>query len=315
MTPPPISVIVPARDARSTLPATLAGLGDQRDVEDFEVIVVDDGSTDGTADLARASPLRPRVLSAAGVGAAESRNLGARAARAGALAFLDADCQPVPGWLAAGLEALGDADLVQGPICAPPGARVGPYDRVLVTPRASPLFESANLFVTREVFQGVGGFEDWLGAGGRPMGEDVLFGWRARRLGARVAFSDRAVVHHAVIPRGAWDYIAEHARVRFFPVLARRIPELRHAFFYRGYFLTSRSAAFDLALAGAAVALTARRPAALVLAAPYARTVAAHSTRWGRRRAPAIALARLAADGLSAGALVVGSARARTLVL
>src|SRR3954468_15597565 len=106
-----VSVIVPARDAEATLPATLEGLSEQVIDEDFEVVVVDDGSRDGTAELAERSPVVDRVVRAGGGAPAEARNLGVAAAAGEALAFTDADCRPTPGWLAAGRRALEDADL------------------------------------------------------------------------------------------------------------------------------------------------------------------------------------------------------------
>jgi len=313
---PAVSVIVPARNAQTTLPATLAAVARQRDVEDVEVIVVDDGSTDGTARAARRAPGDVLVLAGHGQGPAVSRNLGASSARAPALAFLDADCEPAEGWLAAGLRALEHADLVLGAVAPPPGARVGPYDRTLTVGRASPLFETANMFVTRELFERIGGFESWLRPRrGIELGEDVWFGWRARRADARITFCPEALVHHAVIPRGARGYIAERARLRFFPPLARRIPELREAFFYRRYFMMRRSALFDLGLAGVAVALGSRRALPLIATVPYIRELVHDARRWGRRRAPAIALVRVAGDVVGAGALIAGSIAARTPLL
>src|SRR5204863_903204 len=107
-----VSVIVPARDAAATLGRALAALGAQEGAPDFEVIVVDDGSRDGTAQLAERAGAR--TVRAAGDGPARARNAGAAAASGAVLAFTDADCYPTPGWLAAALRALDGADLVQG---------------------------------------------------------------------------------------------------------------------------------------------------------------------------------------------------------
>ncbi|MDQ6805511.1 MAG: glycosyltransferase, partial [Actinomycetota bacterium] len=94
MSPPLLSVIVPARDAAVSLPDTLAGLTGQEPAEGgFEVIVVDDGSRDGTAAIAHDSPIVDRVVTLAGVGPGQARNVGAALAAAPALAFLDADCR------------------------------------------------------------------------------------------------------------------------------------------------------------------------------------------------------------------------------
>src|SRR4051812_31874401 len=78
-----VSVVIAARDAEATLGATLDGLAAQRGAPPHEVIVVDNGSLDGTAGVAEAHPLRPRVLRRErGDGPGAARNEGARAARA-----------------------------------------------------------------------------------------------------------------------------------------------------------------------------------------------------------------------------------------
>ena len=313
---PGASVIVPARDAAATIGRTLAGLARQAPSGSMEVIVVDDGSTDATAAIAGAAAVQPTVVEGRGEGPARARNLGVRAASAPVLAFLDADCDPQPGWLDAGLRALEEADLVQGAVRPPPRAAPGPFDRTLWVNCESGLYETANLFVRRETFDAVGGFESWLRPrSGIELGEDILFGWRARRAGARTAFAADAVAHHAVFGRGPHDYVAERARLRFFPAIAARVPELREQFFFRRVFLSSRSAAFDLALAAAGAALAGRRPAAAAAAAPYAFLLARHSRRAGRRRWAAVALADLAADAVGAAALAVGSVRHRSPLL
>src|SRR6185437_6336932 len=83
---PAASVIVPARDAESTLPRTLRGL-EAQDHRDFEVIVVDDASTDATARLAASAAIVSEVVTAGGEGPARARNLGAERARSDVLVF------------------------------------------------------------------------------------------------------------------------------------------------------------------------------------------------------------------------------------
>ena len=297
-------MVIPARDAAATIGDTLAALAAQ---EPDEVIVVDDGSRDKTVALAEGSPVVTRVIRAAGEGPGAARNAGAAAATGDVLAFLDADCVPQPGWLREGARALESADLVQGRTTPPPDAPRGPFDRTLWVVAPWGLFETANLLVRRELFERLGGFEPWLSpARSKELAEDVWFGWRAVRSGARAAFCDAAVVHHAVFARGPRDYVAERLRLRYFPAMAKRIPELRQTFFWHRVFLTPRSAAFDLALAGAVVAAATRRPWALALAAPYARIA---------RRRPRAWPVDLAADAVGLASLLAGSARARSLVL
>jgi glycosyltransferase involved in cell wall biosynthesis len=312
---PAVSVIVPARDAAATIGRTLAGLRAQRDVADYEVLVVDDGSRDDTAAMARSAAVVTAVLAGDGAGPAAARNLGARRAGADALAFLDADCEPTPGWLAAGLAALRTQDLVQGQVQPRPAPAAGPFDRTIDVGEAHGLFESANLFVRRPLFERLGGFESWLRPRrGLELGEDVLLGWRARRDGARTGFARDALVYHEVFPRSAGSYVVERARLRFFPAMAARIPELRGEFFWRRYFLDRRSARFDLALAAGALAVLRRRPGWALGALPYF----AHTGRAARRsdRAwPLVAAVDAAADAVGFAALAYGSARHRALLL
>ena len=249
------SVIVPARNAASTLGATLAALAAQRTTAEFEVIVVDDGSTDDTAAIAESSPLAVRLVRSGGVGPGPARNAGVAVATGEALAFTDADCVPTPGWLEAGLEALAGADLVQGAVHADPAAAAGPFDRTLWVVAETGLYECASLFCRRELFDRVGGFEDWLGARlGKPLAEDAWFGWRARRAGARTAFADAALVHHAVFARSAGGFVAERARLATSRSSPARCPSCGGRPSSAGGLLSRRSAAFDAALVAAALA-------------------------------------------------------------
>lgn len=95
---PSVSVIVPAYNAAGTLDACLAALSRQTVAPDaYEVIVVDDGSTDDSAAIARHHGAT--VLRLAHSGAAAARNAGARWARGQILLFTDADCEPLEDWI------------------------------------------------------------------------------------------------------------------------------------------------------------------------------------------------------------------------
>jgi len=318
---PIVSVIVPALNAAATLGRTLDALADQDLDADYEVIVVDNASSDDTASIVEQAPgpitfVRRRTQ--AGVGAA--RNEGAERSRGEVLAFTDADCVPASSWLREGLVSLKDADLVQGMVTPDPSATRAPFDRTVWVVQESGLYETANLFIRRELFKRIGGFQDWLGSLDTPFGEDVWLGWRARRAGARTAFSERALVHHAVFPRKAGDYVGERCRLVYFPDMIGKIPELRRSFLYRKWFLTQRSAAFDAAVLAVAGALAVRRrapqliPLAMLAALPYLRLAGCTALGWGRH-APKVAAADVASDTVGLAALIWGSARRRTLVL
>jgi hypothetical protein len=198
-----------------------------------------------------------------------------------------------------------------------PVGDAGPFDRTLWVLGEHGLYETANLFVRREVFDRAGGFQPVItGPVVRPFGEDVWFVWRAKRDGARVTFEPEALVRHAVFERGLLPFVAERWRCRLFPPLVGRVPELRSVFLYRRWFLSPASFQLDVAVGGVLLGLLLRRRGvAAAAAAGYAVPVA----REARRSIPGlrarVAVARVAADVVTLAALVAGSASARTVVL
>jgi glycosyltransferase involved in cell wall biosynthesis len=318
MADPLASVIVPARDAQDTLPRTLLALEAQQLDEPFEVIVVDDGSSDRTAAIARQAGLGVTVLSQQPLGPAAARNRGVAQARGELLAFCDADVVPVREWLREGIAALRSTELVQGRVLPDPDAELGPFDRTIWVTHAAGLWETANLFVRRELFARVGGFEQWLRPrSGKALAEDVWFGYRALRAGASTSFCAEALAHHDVFPRDWREYASERWRLRYFPAMAGRMPEMRRKFLYRHAFLNSRTARFDLALAGVALSQALRSPWPLAAALPYARAVRAGASRARPVGPPTgvVATADAVADLVGLLAMLYGSARYRALVL
>src|SRR3954453_7495998 len=125
---PEVSVVVPAYNAAATIAPALEGLLAQDLQAPYEVIVVDDGSDDGTGAIVKGTS-GVRLARQPNQGPAEARNHGARLAKGQVLAFTDSDCVPRPDWLRHGVAALAGADLVQGRGLPDPHRIRGPFHR------------------------------------------------------------------------------------------------------------------------------------------------------------------------------------------
>jgi len=190
---PDVSAIIPTFDSAAHLGRCLASLGAQRGV-DVEVIVVDQGSRDGTSEIAR--EYGARVLSLPRPAfyrpPTRSRNLGARAASGRFLVHLDADMEVPPGLLAEALargERAGVAAVIlhECDVAQNFWAAVKALEREAYVGATG--VEGAR-FVRADVFAAVGGYDEGLGSG-----EDWDIHARYQRHGAVVAASE-ALLHH-----------------------------------------------------------------------------------------------------------------------
>jgi glycosyltransferase involved in cell wall biosynthesis len=199
------SVIVPVFNGEATLRACLAATLDQ-DVSDFEVLVVDDASTDGTAAIAESvaradSRVRVLRLSENG-GPARARNLAIRASRAPLLLFADSDCIVDRSWVRLHGSAQHPPRIVGGAVV---GVHATPFGRADAycswfgsIPSGPPQarrkdhLPTANLSVARSVFERAGLFRE-----GEPLySEDAEFCERARRAGIELFFDPSIIVRH-----------------------------------------------------------------------------------------------------------------------
>ena len=197
--PPVLSVIVPVRNAVATLGEQLEALARQGHDGAWEVVVADNGSTDGSPELAASwQDKLPalRVIDASGCpGVGATRNAAARVARGDVFAFCDADDVVQPGWVAAHAAASGLHDLAAGAIfhfsekgpVAP--FRRRPSTKASVVLDFLPFADSANMMVARKAFEAVGGFSDDLDRSG-----DVDLSWRLQLAGHTLHFEPAAIV-------------------------------------------------------------------------------------------------------------------------
>jgi glycosyltransferase involved in cell wall biosynthesis len=197
---PEISAIIPARNGAQSLPALLRSLNGQTlERERFEVIVVDNDSSDATAEVA--ADHGAAVVHEPIANRSRARNRGAEAARSELYAFTDADCIADPRWLEALLHNAQLAPLVAGNVRLVTSESPNSIERFEALWRFGQeswvkhqgWAATANLLVSAGAFSTVGGFDP----GWRYIAEDADFCLRARDAGLALAYCADAIVDHA----------------------------------------------------------------------------------------------------------------------
>jgi glycosyltransferase involved in cell wall biosynthesis len=308
---PAVTVAVVVKDRADLMAACLWGIEAQCGPS-FEIVIIDNESRDGTWELlverSEASGGRLRVRREAG-SVGRVRNVALAEARAPVIAYVDSDCVPEPGWLAAGVQALGaDAGIgvVQGRTRPDPSAASAPWPATQDIDRLSGAYEACNIFYRTDVLRRAGGFDEEIGF----FGEDTSAGWSVLRLGYRAAFAGDAVVDHAVSHPGIAWHLRRALLYWKWNRLVRRFPEMREQLLWHRLFLRPRSAWFFASVV--ALAAGTRRPVLALGAVPYL---------WWRRprrlaaRPIVNAAGAVGFDAAVCAALVVGTIRERTIVL
>jgi len=200
---PSVTVVVPTRNDRRVIARCLdAVVGQDYPGPQPEVIVVDNGSTDGTPKVLARYADRVTILDERRPGVSWARNAAIEVARGEWIAFTDADCVPRPDWLRTLVDAgrrHEGVTFVGGRIAAlPPANAIARFSENLFDQRRSieqerpASFISANLLARREALVACGMFNPDY-----PRGQDTELAWRSQhRFGARIAYCDEAVVEH-----------------------------------------------------------------------------------------------------------------------
>ncbi len=211
---PPVSVVIPAYNAADTLPACLWALRSQTYPDDrYEVIVVDDGSTDETAMIARRFGVH--VISQVNRGQATARNRGAERARGDLLLFTDADCAPTRDWIARMVCAFADPDVVgaKGVYRTRQSSLVARFVQLEYEDKCDRMrgLETIDFVDTysaayqREVFCSAGGFDPTF-----RIDEDQELSFRLAEAGHRLVFAPEAQVFHTHV-----NQVGAYARRKF----------------------------------------------------------------------------------------------------
>jgi GT2 family glycosyltransferase len=197
---PRISVVVCSCNGSRTIGETLTAL-DNLDYPDYEIIVVDDGSTDQTSVITGRHDVR--LIRTENKGLSVARNLGMNAATGEIVAYLDDDAYPDSHWLTYLASAFMRTEhaAIGGPNIAPPGDGViadcvanapgGPV-HVLLSDEIAEHIPGCNMAFRRERLMAIGGFDPRF----RVAGDDVDICWRLQERGWTLGFAPTAVVWH-----------------------------------------------------------------------------------------------------------------------
>lgn len=207
---PKASVVICAYNAESTIEDNLDSLTRLR-YPNYEVIVVDDGSKDRTAEIAARYPFRLVRVPNGGLSAA--RNLGLHAATGEIVAYTDSDTRVDPDWLSHLVQPFLESDCVGvgGPNVVPPDdpwiaqcvARSpgGPVHVMLNNTEAEHI-PGCNMAFRKSALEAIGGFDPTY----TKAGDDVDICWRLQERGGRLGFAPGALVlhHHRSTARAYW---------------------------------------------------------------------------------------------------------------
>jgi len=199
MEKPLISIIIPAFNSEKTIKRCLDSIQLQTlPRKNFEIIVVDDGSTDNTVRIAKEFGVEKTIVSKH-VSGPNARNLGAKQAKGDLLAFLDSDCEAKPNWLEVIKKELKNSNAIAGSILNGNNNLISWSEYLLEFSDFDPNLKrsfrkfaaASNNAYEKNIFLNVGGFEPKIS-----YSEDVLLGKALKKTGNMITFVPAMQVYH-----------------------------------------------------------------------------------------------------------------------
>ncbi len=224
---PSVSIIIPTFNGASRIVNCLDALRVQAAQRNAEILVVDDGSTDNTAEVIRRYP-GVRLISQANAGPAAARNHGAQEAHGAIILFTDDDCVPMPDWLEAMLEPFKDPEIVgakgiyrtRQKKLAARFVQIEYEDRYRLMTGLSTIdfIDTYSAAFRRERFLEMTGYDTSFPVA---CAEDIELSYRMSARGWKMKFVPSAIVYHTH-PDRIWSYLKKKYKFAFWRVLAVR---------------------------------------------------------------------------------------------
>lgn len=247
-----ISVMVPAYNSKKTIGECISALLEQSQ-KPGEIIVVDDGSRDGTKDAVK-SFKGVLLLEQEHKGPAAARNLGAKKAKGDILLFTDADCVPANTWVAEMAKPFENREIsgVQGRYKTDQKSLIAKFVQLEIEDRYDRMRKreyvdfigSYSAGYRKSIFLEFGGFDDSFSMAS---GEDPDISFKISKAGHKMVFSDNAVVYHNHV-----DSLSAYLKQKFWRAYWRILLYRKHPDKMAGESYTPQTLKFQILMLAAA---------------------------------------------------------------
>jgi len=189
----PVSIIIPIKNRYYLLDNLIKNLSNLN-YPQYEILIVDDCSTDNTKDLLKNYPIKFISLEKS-VGSAKARNIGIKEAKYDIIALTDSDCFVSRNWLNNLVPYLNNYDMVGGKIvsCDSSETKLIPFnmENEIIINKDSPMnfLDTSNMLLKKNLWNSIGGFLNYRI-------EDLEFSWRALKKGFKLIYTPKGLVIH-----------------------------------------------------------------------------------------------------------------------
>ncbi|MBI2470712.1 MAG: glycosyltransferase [Planctomycetes bacterium] len=227
-----VSIIVPAYNAQKTINQCIEALLTQNYPRgDYEVFVIDDGSTDGTANVVKTYPVK--YIYQKNHGPATARNVGVNEAQGEIILFTDSDCVPSNNWIEEMVKPFEDKEVVavKGAYKTKQKSMMSRFAQLEFEERFEMLKKAKSIDMVdtysagyrKDIFLQMGGFDPYFPVANN---EDTELSYRMSKLGYKMVFNPDAIVYHLNHP----STIRRYARLKFWRgywrvVVYKRFPD------------------------------------------------------------------------------------------